>query len=60
MLVKSTTKEKCMMYKIGLNVKNVKFGEKQNVLSNKHNIFIVRMLKDTVMKNKNKKIKNNT
>jgi hypothetical protein len=48
------------MYKIGLNVKNVKFGEKQSALSNKHNIFIVRMLKDTVMKNKNKKKKNNT
>lgn len=60
MLAKSTTKEKCMRSKIGLNVKNAKFGEKQSVLLNRCNIFIVKMQKDTVMKSKNKIKKNNT
>ena len=41
-----------MKYRIGLNVKNVRFGEKQKSISNKMNISTVKILADFVLKNK--------
>lgn len=49
-----------MKYKIGLNVKNAKYGERQKNLWRKLNDSTARVLIDIAMRKKNKKIEKTT